>query len=587
MSRLSSLPYFEKWFILGVLMGIISSIAAITFYLLLHFFEYVFLFQLVKISYPRPIGEGGNPSTFTFSPGNYYLIPLSMALGGSLSGLIVYTFAPAAEGHGTDAAIRAYHYLQGKIRWVVIPVKILASSITIGSGGSAGREGPTAQFSAGVGSVVADLLRLSPEDRRRMVAVGIGAGIGTIFKSPIGGALLAAEILYRRDIEPEVIYPALVASAIGYSIFGFIFGFTPVFGYYTETFNPLRLPFYAVLGLISGLMARVYVKVFYGVHGLFKRLPINNYFKPVIGALAASGVALIAPEVMGTGYGWIDLAEYERFDVFYSPVLPVIALLLLLPILKILATAFSIGSGGSGGVFAPGLFIGAFLGADVGLLFHYFFPTLVPTVAPFVIVGMAAFFGAAGKVPLSVTVMVTEMTGSLQLLPGTMIAVAISYLVSGNYTIYQAQVPTRKDSPAHRSEYELPIMRVVRILECKLDDVKVFVDDSVEKAILIMTNRGFLSLPVVDYNYKFVGIVYLRDLINANKSDTVRKYVIMGSPYVRPSSTLEDAWEIMARTKSNWVCVVEGGKYKGIVKLESLMEAYEREVKKLSGVSGS
>jgi Chloride channel protein EriC len=201
-------------------------------------------------------------------------------------------------------------------------------------------------------------------------------------------------------------------------------------------------------------MAIVYVKAFYGVHGLFKRLPINNYFKPVIGALVASGIALIAPEVMGNGYGWINLVEYERFSVLYSPVLPVIALLLLLPILKILATAFSVGSGGSGGVFAPGLFIGAFLGADVGLLFHYFFPTLVPTVAPFVIVGMAAFFGAAGKVPLSITVVVTEMTGSLQLLPGTMIAVAISYLVSGNYTIFQAQVPTRKDSPAHRSEYE-------------------------------------------------------------------------------------------------------------------------------------
>ncbi|MFP3226988.1 MAG: chloride channel protein, partial [Sulfolobaceae archaeon] len=123
MSRLSSLPYFEKWFILGVLMGVIASIAATTFYLLLHFFEYVFLFQFVKISYPRPIGEGGNPLTFTFSPGNYYLIPLSMALGGLLSGLIVYTFAPEAEGHGTDTAIRAYHYLQGKIRWVVIPVK--------------------------------------------------------------------------------------------------------------------------------------------------------------------------------------------------------------------------------------------------------------------------------------------------------------------------------------------------------------------------------------------------------------------------------------------------------------------------------
>ncbi|BDC00123.1 chloride channel protein [Saccharolobus caldissimus] len=586
-SKLTSLPYFEKWFILGVIMGVISGLAATVFYLLLHLFEDLFLFHLIGISYPRPIGEGGNPITFTFHLGNYYLIPVSMAIGGLLSGLIVYTFAPEAEGHGTDAAIKAYHYYQGKIRWVVVPVKIIASAITIGSGGSAGREGPTAQFSAGVGSVVADLLRLTSEDRRRMVAVGIGAGIGTIFKSPIGGALLASEILYKRDLEPEVIYPGLVASAIGYTIFGSIFGFTPVFGYYTEPFNPLRLPMYAVLGVIAGLLAIVYVKVFYGVHGFFKKLKISNYLKPIIGALLASTIALIAPEVMATGYGWIDLAEYSRFfqNVFYSPILPVIILLILLPFLKIIATAFSIGSGGSGGVFAPGLFIGAFVGADVGLLFHQLFPSIVPSVAPFIIIGMAAFFSAAGKVPLSVIIMVTEMTGSLQLLPGAMVAAAISYLISGNYTIYQAQVPTKRDSPAHRSEFMIPVLESVRVSECKFEDIKVFDDESVEKAISIMTNYNFLSLPVIDHNYRFLGIVYLRDLLNADKNDMVRKYMIIGSPYVRPNSTLEQAWEIMSRLRSKWACVVEDGKYKGIVTMDNLIEAYEREVRKLKKTS--
>lgn len=185
------------------------------------------------------------------------------------------------------------------------------------------------------------------------------------------------------------------------------------------------------------MLAIVYVKVFYGVHGFFKKLKISNYLKPVIGALLASVIALIAPEVMATGYGWINLAEYSRFfqNVFYSPILPVIILLILLPFLKIIATAFSIGSGGSGGVFAPGLFIGAFVGADVGLLFHQLFPSIVPSVAPFIIIGMSAFFSAAGKVPLSVIIMATEMTSSLQLLPGAMVAAAISYLISGNYTL--------------------------------------------------------------------------------------------------------------------------------------------------------
>jgi len=143
-STLTSPPYFEKWLILGVIMGVISGLAATVFYLLLLLFEDLFLFHLIGILYPRPIGEGGNPITFTFYPSNYYLIPVSIVIGGLVSGLIVYTFAPEAEGHGTDAAIKAYHYYQGKIRWVVVPVKIIASAITIGSGGSAGREGPTA-----------------------------------------------------------------------------------------------------------------------------------------------------------------------------------------------------------------------------------------------------------------------------------------------------------------------------------------------------------------------------------------------------------------------------------------------------------
>lgn len=579
MSYFERLNYFEKWFILGVIAGVVAGIAATIFYSLLHIFEFIFIHRFIGVSYPEPLGEGGNLS-FTFHPGNYYLIPVSVAIGGLLSGLIVYTFAPEAEGHGTDAAIRAYHYYQGKIRWVVIPVKIIASAITIGSGGSAGREGPTAQFSAGIGSILADLLKLPPEDRRKMVAVGIGAGIGTIFKTPIGGALLSAEILYRRDLEPEILYPSLIASAVGYVIFGSIYGFTPVFGYYSESFSPLRLPLYAVLGIVNGLVAILYVKLFYGVHSFFKKLKISNYFKPVIGALITGSIALVAPEVIGTGYGWINLIEYEKTNAFYSPFLPTILLLALLPLLKILATSFSIGSGGSGGVFAPGLFIGAFVGADLGLIFNHIFPNIVPTIAPFVIIGMASFFGAAGKVPLSVIVMVTEMTGSLQLLPGTMIAVALSYLVSGNYTIYQAQVPTRRDSPAHKLEYEIPLLQILKVSDAQLSDIRVKINDKVSLALSKMMENNFLSLPVTDDNDRFVGAVYLKDLEKANSNDIVGKYVVRGVPYVRPESTFEDCWDIMARLRSRWVCVVKDGKYLGVLTIDNLLKSYEEKVNK-------
>ncbi|MEM3221989.1 MAG: chloride channel protein, partial [Saccharolobus sp.] len=553
------------------------------FYELLHVFEYIFIFRFINMSYPRPLGEGGTLD-FVFHPGNYLLIPVSTTIGGLISGIIVYTLAPEAEGHGTDAVIKAYHYFQGKIRWIVVPVKIIASAITIGSGGSAGREGPTAQFSAGIGSIVADLLHLSPDDRRKAVAVGIGAGIGTIFKTPIGGAILAAEILYRRDIEPEIIYPAIIASAIGYTIFGSIFGFTPVFGYYSGTFNPLRLPLYAVLGLIAGLFAILYPKVFYSINRLFKKISIPNHVKPAIGGAITGLIALLAPEILATGYGWINLVEFEKFNALYSPILPVLVLIVALPFLKIIATSFTVGSGGSGGVFAPGLFIGAYVGASVGLLFHYFFPNLVPTIAPFVIIGMMSFFAGAGKVPLSVIIMVTEMTSSLQLLPGAMIAVAISYLVSGNNTIYISQLPTRRDSPAHKSEYEIPIMEKIRVSECKLRDIKVYIDDEVSKAIELLNENNFMSLPVVDYNNKFLGIVYLRDLEKARSNDTIVKYLTRGSPYVTPSSTLEQALEIMSRNKARWVSVVDNDKFLGVLTIESLLEAYKLKLKEREAV---
>lgn len=291
---------------------------------------------------------------------------------------------------------------------------------------------------------------------------------------------------------------------------------------------------------------------------------------------------LVVPEALGTGYGWINLIEFQKFSSFYSPVLPLILLLLVLPFVKILTTSLSIGSGGSGGVFAPGLFIGAFVGADVGLAFHYLFPTVAPDIAPFVIIGMMSFFGAAGKVPLSVIVMVTEMTSSLQLLPGAMIAVAISYLVSGNYTIYRSQVPTRRDSPAHKSEYEVPIMRKLRISQCKLSDVKLSDHDTVETATRVMTDNNFLSLPVVNATGKFLGIVYLHDIIRASPSEAVSKYIVRGSPYVTLSSTLEYAWEIMAVSKSRWVAVVENGEFMGIATMESMVQAYENEMRALA-----
>ena len=207
---------------------------------------------------PLPVGEGNRLAAGTFT--RPWAIPLVVGLGGLISGFLVFRFAPEAEGHGTDAAIAAVHHNPRGIRGRLTFIKLLASAATIGSGGSAGREGPTAQISAGFGSLLARRLELSPQDARIAVAVGVGSGIGAIFRAPLGGAVLGAEILYRDDLEPEALFPSLVASIVGFSIFGAVEGFEPIFGTLrTPQFDhPIQLLCYAVLGIAAGLVGRMY-----------------------------------------------------------------------------------------------------------------------------------------------------------------------------------------------------------------------------------------------------------------------------------------------------------------------------------------
>ncbi len=305
---------------------------------------------------PAPIGEG---EPILRAMGRPWLLPVVTALGGLLSGLIVFRFAPEAEGHGTDSAIDAIHHRRGFLRPRVPPVKLVASAITIGSGGSAGREGPAAQISAAVGSLLGQRLRLDVGDRRIAVAAGMGAGIGAIFRAPLGGAVMAAEILYIHDLEVEAIIPGLIASIVGYSVFGSIIGWEPIFGAQPELGfeNPLTLVYYAALGVACGLVGLLYARSFYGIAGMFHRLRLPPWLKPALGGLLVGLLGLGIGGAVHTGYGWVQLAMSE--ELLTLPLWVVLAL----PFAKIVATSLSLGSGGAGGIFGPGMVIGGMLGA--------------------------------------------------------------------------------------------------------------------------------------------------------------------------------------------------------------------------------
>jgi chloride channel protein, CIC family len=216
-SGFESQRYLAKWLFVSTAIGIVAGLGAITFTFAIDFVTGIALGQGVGYLPPSPVGEGTTGILPIMRP---WLLPLVVALGGAISGLLVFTFAPEAEGHGTDSAIDAIHHKRGRVRARIPPIKLIASAITIGTGGSGGREGPAAQISAGFGSLLSQWLGLSAQDRRIAVAVGMGAGIGAIFRAPLGGAVMAAEILYIHDLEVEALIPTLIASIIGYTIYG-------------------------------------------------------------------------------------------------------------------------------------------------------------------------------------------------------------------------------------------------------------------------------------------------------------------------------------------------------------------------------
>ncbi len=570
---IKSLEYFQKWLVFGIIIGVVSGFGALLFYYSIIYAQALFLGGIAGVHLPVPVGEG----TQHFVQGNRFLIPISLLLGGLLSGFLVYKFAPEAEGHGTDAMIDAFHRKRGKIRRRVPIIKALASAITIGSGGSGGREGPTAQISAGISSFLSDLLKLDYKDRRIAVLVGTGAGIGTIFKAPIGGALLAVEVPYKRDFETGALFPAIVASAVGYTIFGFIVGFQPIFGYYLGAFNPTDLPLYAALGVITGLFVIFYVRIFYGMQKLFKHLKIRNHVKPMIGAIGVAAIALFFPEVMGVGYGWVQIFFNLGLNSLPTYGLPLLLIVTLLPFAKIFATSFTISSGGSGGVFAPGIFIGASIGLLFGLMVNYAVPTFGISVVPFVIIGALAFMGAAGKVPISVLLMVTEMTGSMQLLPAAMVAVALSYLVSGSHTIYKSQVPTRRDSPAHKNEYSMPMMENIKLRNMIFEDIAIRQGSTYRYAEERMKALGVEDLPVVtnDKERRLLGRVSLIDIKDKHHGHirTVKKEKLWRVEY---TETAKEALTAISNNNTTWAPVFHRGKYVGVITLERIDKDYNR-----------
>ena len=518
-----------KWFVLSALIGIVAGLGATVFQISSHL---VVRYTLNEFAVFSPGEASGEHSIFEHTSGDFnpWMIVGVMTVGGLLSGLLVYSFAPEAEGHGTDAAIDAFHNKRGQVRGRVPIIKTLASAITIGTGGSAGREGPIAQIGAGFGSFLATRLHLPARDRRIMVAAGMGAGIGAIFRAPLAGALFAGEILYGdADLESDVLVPAAISSIVGYSVFsltcpgGENFAFLPLFGagLHHEISSLHELLPLALLPFFLVLVGIVYIKMFYGTHALFQKLPLKPHFRPAVGAALAGlvGVGLFVFHgqndyclaTLSTGYGALQTALEDPGSMG-------IQLLLLVAFGKIVTTSLTIGSGGSGGVFGPSMVIGGCVGAAVGICFGELLHIKTDPGA-YAIVGMAGFFAGCAHAPISTIIMVSEMTGDYKLLVPTMWVSTLCFLLCRRWTLYQKQVPSRLDSPAHRGDFLVDILEGHRVADVYQKNREILtipesmpLQDIVHR--LAKTTQHYF--PVVDANNRVVGIF---------SEDEVRSYL--------------------------------------------------------------
>ncbi|HEY7109037.1 MAG TPA: chloride channel protein [Nitrososphaeraceae archaeon] len=576
--------YFRKWILVGLVLGIVAGLGSIGLYLGVAFFTSLFLVS--GTGYIPPLPGSFHTGAYTLIIEYPWMIPVITGLGGLIVGLITTKFSPESEGHGTDAVIEAYHHKGGKIRSRVPLVKGLSSAITIGSGGSGGTEGPAAQIAAGLGYIIGKLFKLDEDERRIAVAAGLGAGIGSIFKVPLGGAIFSAEVFYRRDFEIRALIPGLVASVTAYTVFGFVFGWDRLFTIPLDLIRytrPESLILYTLVGLISAGVSVAYVKTFYAITDYFSRNRFRKFLKPAIGGVLVGIIGMFLPQVLGTSYGWLQIAIYQDYTL-----LPLYIIGLVI-VFKILATSLTIGSGGSAGVFGPSMVIGGLLGAFIGTVMHMMgFFTWVD-VSSVIIVSMVSFFGATAKTPISSIVMGSELTGGYALLAPMMLATFIAYIMSGQHSsIFRNQVISRSDSPAHRKEYQIPILKELYVKDVfRKSFTKLSPENSIDEALQTMNRDGTKFAAVVNENSRLLGVVIKHKFFEF--PEEYRKSVRLDSVMIKDpffAYVTDSLHSALVRLSSNEIQEMpvlspEDSNVIGIVTISDLVKLYDSEVEKI------
>ena len=385
----------------------------------------------------------------------YRWILLALPALGAVAGYVLLRrFSKLENARGTDSAIRAYHQRDGYITSEVVPIKSVASVLTVCSGGSAGFEGPVTLIGAACGSTIARLMKLPLRARRILMAAGLAAGLGALFQAPLAGAIFGFEIFYSSsDVEYETMVPSFVASAVAYTIYAYFYGWQPLFSMPSDCMydSGLRLLPYFGLAFVVALGARFYIMFFRATETRFASMKIPGVAKVALGGLATGAIGFFAPDILGTSYPLIQASFAAGQSELFRDFGPLtIAGFVCFFFLKAIATSFTVGSGGSGGVFAPALVCGGSLGAATGLFCKSVLPaTFGIHPAAFALVGMAGFLAAAVRIPMTAIVIVAEISGNHGRLLPAMWVCGIAFWLNDGWSLYRSQPHNRWSSQVH------------------------------------------------------------------------------------------------------------------------------------------
>ncbi len=573
-----------RWLVLGILVGAASGLMAVAFYAGVELSKHYVLTLWAGLSLPAPAGE----KLLHAAPGLYrpWVVPLALGLIGLATGFLVKRFIPESIDSGTDgtdAMIKAFHRQEGRIPPLVPLIRGTLAVLTIGAGGSAGREGPISQIGAGIGSFLATRLKLSVRERRVLLLAGAAGGLGAIFRAPLGGALTAIEVIYREDFEAEAILPAVLSSVVAYSIFTFFFGTEPIFGIPSFSFQSVyELPFYALLAVACSATGFVYVRTFQFVkYGIFARLrdKLGLMWSIALGGLAMGTFGVLFPQVLAGGYGWLELAILGQIPAM---------LMLAIIVGKIVATSLTIGSGLSGGMFAPALFVGGMTGGLVGKLAGTLYPDIVREPGGYIMVGMAAFFAGVAKAPIGPLVMVSELTRGYGLLAPLMLASAICLILSRRVSLYENQVDNKFDSPAHLQDKTINILEDLKVKDFyKAGRVTVLEEGMTLKALLdVITETNELYFPVRGAEDRITGILPLQDVRKVLFEDCLFELIVVRDlarkpVFLQPEDDLYAALLKFVDTDFGQIPVLDPEDEThvlGIINREDVFRAYSRAI---------